>query len=220
MPTIAKEGSYIESSTFISARENIVSSLLEKRGNLIKDPENEYENIHIFIREKTNYLDILLNSKVFDQTTRRCFLAKVGLIKWIIEETIKNDHVGIDQWVGILAILALQVGRLTLDAYNTSDKFAYNVNEEAKTQGKKWREVTDEEDEEGEDQKRQHWLHSVRGHFEWYDQKCGCYQCLELRKFNPLEPEWSFEKDSSGQISADLDLIGPKCETTSLLSNR
>ncbi|KAJ5396963.1 hypothetical protein N7509_005076 [Penicillium cosmopolitanum] len=84
---------------------------------------------------------------------------------WVIDESIEDDHVGIDQWTEILEILAMQVGRLTLERYNTSDKYAYNMNEEAKAHNKKWGEITDQEDKDGEDQKRQRWLHSTWHHF-------------------------------------------------------
>lgn len=89
-------------------------------------------------------------------------------------------------------ILAVQVGRLTVEGYNTSDKYTYHMNEEAKAQTKKWREITDQEDEAREDQKRHHWLHSTWQHFEWYDQTCKYYQCLELMKYKPLQPGWKF----------------------------
>jgi hypothetical protein len=46
--------------------------------------------------------------------------------------------VGIDQWTEILEILAMQVGRLTFEGYNTFDKYAYKMNEEAKAHSKIW----------------------------------------------------------------------------------
>lgn len=180
----------VYSPIFLIARENIVRSLRDKGKRLITDPEKKYEDLEAFFKENTNYLNILLRADICEQKTGKCFLAKVKLIKWVIDESIEDDHVGIDQWTEILEILAMQVGRLTLERYNTSDKYAYNMNEEAKAHNKKWGEITDQEDKDGEDQKRQRWLHSTWHHFKWYDQTCKCYQCLEFVKRNPLQLGW------------------------------
>lgn len=74
----------------------------------------------------------------------------------VIDETIQDDHVGYDQQIEVLEALALHIGRLTFDGYNTPDKYAYDINEEAKAYAVRWREITNKEVEEWEDQKRQH----------------------------------------------------------------
>ncbi|CAI7673127.1 unnamed protein product [Penicillium pancosmium] len=127
----------VYSPIFLIARESIVRSLRDKRKRLITDPEKEYEDLEAFFKENTNYLSILLRADICEQKTGNC----------VLDQSIEDDHVGSDQWTEILEILALQ------------------MNEEAKAHNKKRGEITDQEDKDGEDQKRQRWLHSTWHHF-------------------------------------------------------
>jgi hypothetical protein len=80
----------------------MVTALRDKQKRLTKDPETNYEDLANFFREKTKYLDTLLKADIREQTTGDCFMGKVKLIKWVIDESIRDDHLGIDQWTEIL----------------------------------------------------------------------------------------------------------------------
>lgn len=209
-----RASSSIDPLTFNVMRGNIVKVLRDKRQQLTTNPEKEYEGLEYFVTENTKYLDELLEAKVCENETGKCFMAKVKLIKWVIDETIEDDHVGMDQWVEILDILAVQVGRLTLDGYTDTDNYAFVINRWAKAHRTRWREITNKENDEWEDQKRQHWLHMTWHHFEWFDQTCECYQCLGCRKSpDPLQPRWDFNAEGARRESvACLDPVGPKGE--------
>lgn len=156
----AKLSQCIDSSISITFWEDMIKAPGEKRKRLTTNPELEYKDLEVFRRENTNYLNLLLKAHLCKDRTGRCFLVKLKLIVWLIDETIQDGHVGFDQWVEVLRALPLQIDRLALDGYNTSDKYAYDMNEEAKPYTVKWREITNKEIEEWEDQKRQHCFHT------------------------------------------------------------
>lgn len=218
---------------FAVRRDDLVMKYMELRGEvsaklkkIVKAKKGESTDCRdiidsmdkIFI-ETMQFLLAIFRSGLDGTAPGHCFQSKTELILFIVKGIVRTGSVRPTDFPGILDLLTIQIGRLTLDPNGDWDIAADRMDQRADGAFAHFRRLADKAGwikQKEDDQtlpRDMRWFLNCWQHVNWYDPQCDCLQCSTRGKAYPFrEVCWEqegYDIVNRQEIYPDIRDLGP-----------